>query len=587
MVALNDESETFSNGGGGGGGYGSTAEQHVVDTTELRKPLVIDNGNAEDEDSSSICTTTTPPPSKQKPLVFEQEIDLLQDELAGMTKLAVPVILTYILEALPRVVTIILVGRVQCHDDEDSLSMQKLHLDAAALAIMFSNVVALAPAIGLLSAMDTLCSQAHGASQPAKMGTYFLTGAAVMSFIFFTSTIFIWNTTPILIALGQPIQVSQLAGDFAIYTIPGVPFIYVYELIRKVSQARNEAVPMLVSAVAAIFVNVGLGYHLVRWTDWGWTGASVAYSIGNVVLAPTALLGIMMCSGRSSRSKNTSSQSSNDDHQWDTQQYLEVDTTQNASDNLDNEGTEDDTEFLHHLWEGFVVSEALSTKAITEFLSLGFPGMLQCMFEWCAFEVIALLCGLLPGQEAIIGIGANSITMQVSTLCFMVYLGSSIAGSVRIGNALGAGDAHRAEIASNLTLASGAITSILNIALLLSFRKSLPWLFTMDLDIGNEAEDLFLVVAAFQFPDAINGCVQGIFRGSGRQALGAKINFVAYYIIGIPFGCILGLKLGYGVEGLWWGMTAGLFAIATVCTMIVLRSDWKKFALEATTRMNR
>ena len=143
MAALADESETFSNGGGGG--YGSTTEQHV-DTTELRKPLVIDNGNAEDEDSSSRYMT--PLPSTRKPLVLEQEIDLLQDELSGMTKLAVPVILTYILEALPRVVTIILVGRVQYHDDEVSLSMQKLHLDAAALAIMFSNVVVLAPAIG-------------------------------------------------------------------------------------------------------------------------------------------------------------------------------------------------------------------------------------------------------------------------------------------------------------------------------------------------------------------------------------------------------------------------------------------------------
>ena len=34
----------------------------------------------------------------------------------------------------------------------------------------------------------------------------------------------------------------------------------------------------------------------------------------------------------------------------------------------------------------------------------------------------------------------------------MPYLGLSIAGSVRIGNALGVGDVHRAEVASNLTL---------------------------------------------------------------------------------------------------------------------------------------
>jgi len=39
----------------------------------------------------------------------------------------------------------------------------------------------------------------------------------------------------------------------------------------------------------------------------------------------------------------------------------------------------------------------------------------------------------------------------------MPYLGLSIAGSVRIGNALGAGDVHRAEVASNLTLVTAAM----------------------------------------------------------------------------------------------------------------------------------
>ena len=49
----------------------------------------------------------------------------------------------------------------------------------------------------------------------------------------------------------------------------------------------------------------------------------------------------------------------------------------------DEEGSdEDDKEFLCHILEGFVLSEALSAKALIEFLALGFPGMLQMMFEW-------------------------------------------------------------------------------------------------------------------------------------------------------------------------------------------------------------
>lgn len=82
--------------------------------------------------------------------------------------------------------------------------------------------------------MDTLCSQAHGANQPQKMGTYSLTGLAVISFVFLASGIATWNAAPILIAFGQPVEVSDLAGDFIRYMLPGYPFIFVYVLIRKV-----------------------------------------------------------------------------------------------------------------------------------------------------------------------------------------------------------------------------------------------------------------------------------------------------------------------------------------------------------------
>ncbi|KAL7532869.1 hypothetical protein ACHAXR_004903 [Thalassiosira sp. AJA248-18] len=414
------------------------------------------------------------------------------------------------------------------------------------------------------------------------MGTYSLTGMAVISLVFLTSSILIWNTSSILIALGQPIEVSYKAGEFIRWMLLGVPFLYIYEVIRKVFQSRNDAIPLVIAAFVCNMVNIGVGYYLVHCTNWGWIGAAVARSIGNVVMVPAILIGMAMGSnGGESSKEGRSSDIPQGADEWSTQHYLETD---NGVD--EDESTENESGFLHHLWEGFVISDALNAKALIEFLSLGFPGMLQLMFEWCAFEAIALLCGILPGQEAIVGIGANTIIMNVSSLTYMFYLGASISGNVRIGNALGAGDAHRAEIASNLTLISGAIMGIINITFLLTFRKVLPWFFTTDLDIALKAQHLFLIAAAFQLPDAINGCFQGIFRGTGQQALGAKINFVTYYIIGIPLGYLLGVKLDFGVEGLWWGMTAGLCCICIACTIIVSRVNWKKMALEATTRLN-
>jgi Na+-driven multidrug efflux pump len=40
----------------------------------------------------------------------------------------------------------------------------------------------------------------------------------------------------------------------------------------------------------------------------------------------------------------------------------------------------------------------------------------------------------------------------------------------------------------------------------------------------------------------------GVAVGCGWQALVAYINVGCYYIIGIPVGCLLGFKFGFGVK---------------------------------------
>ena len=234
--------------------------------------------------------------------------------------------------------------------------------------------------------MDTLCSQAFGACQTSKMGTYSLTGIAVTTVVFLLSGVLIWHASPILIALGQPVEVSLLAGAFIRYLLPGVLFINIYKLIQKVSQSRNEARPMLITAVVYNAVNLGLGYYLVHWTTWGWMGAAAARTIANFVTVPTVLLCMAIGSGGSDdsgESEDSANLSRNVD-EWKTQRYLEVEV--DVGNQADNgyECEKNDSEFLRHIWEGFIVSEALSSSAIMEFLRIGVPGMLQVMFEWWA-----------------------------------------------------------------------------------------------------------------------------------------------------------------------------------------------------------
>ena len=466
---------------------------------------------------------------------------LLKDELLAMISLAIPVIATYLLETVPGIVTIVLVGRMTNENENDEVDDSKLHLDAAALAVMYYNIVGMATGLGLLTALDTLCASAHGANQPTKMGQYLLTSAFVMGTTLCVVTLILYYTAPTLVYFGLSQPLASNAGIFVGYMLPGLPFIYAYEALRKLSQARNETIPMVLAAVMSVLVNAVSGYYLVNFTSLGWLGAAVARTVGYMVMFPILFIG-MYCTDR---------------------------------------------EFLSHVWAGFQVKEAITKQAISKFLNIGVPGMLQLVFEWGAFEIVALLCGILPNEdEAAIAVGANAVVTQINSLLFMFYLGTSVSGNIRIGNALGSGDVHRAKLAFYLSLALGTLLPLASILCIISYRDVLPHFFTNDEELIGKSTELFLVFALFQLPDSINCVEQGAFKAFGMQSLASKLNFITYYVVAIPLAYTLGLTLGLGVEGLWLGLTAGLFFGVTVNSIVVFRADWKQLSLDARKRLS-
>ena len=406
---------------------------------------------------------------------------ILWDETNQMVSLAVPVIGTYLLEMLPGIVSIVLVGHVES-------DLTKEYIAAASLAVMYVNLTGLSVGFGLASAMDTLCSQAYGAGQVRKMGVYLQTGLLVLSAAFVVVFLLNYHAGTILLAIGQPPRVSALAGTFTRILIPGIPFLFVYELLRKTMQAQNVAMPMFYVAVLSNVVNCVLGYYLVYRTPLGWLGSAVARTACNVSFC-VFMAAYVYWSGF----------------------------------------------FLTFWGDGWHLKAAW--KGVPQFVNLGIPGALQLCFEWWAFEVLAVISGLLP--DAVLAIGVNAILLNLSSMVYMLYLGVSIAANVRIGNALGSGLPRRANLAAKLAVGLAAVCAAMCAVFLLAFHESLPTVFTHDPEIGEYCSRLLFVAAAFQLPDAINGAVQGILKGSGRQSIGAYLNFVAYYVAGIPFGILL------------------------------------------------
>ena len=70
------------------------------------------------------------------------------------------------------------------------------------------------------------------------------------------------------------------------------------------------------------------------------------------------------------------------------------------------------------------------------------------------------------------------------------------------------------------------------------------------------------VAAVFQISDGIQGIGAGVLRGAGDTRFAFGANLVGHYLIGLPIALALGFWAGRGVVGLWWGLCAGLSAVA-------------------------
>ena len=69
---------------------------------------------------------------------------------------------------------------------------------------------------------------------------------------------------------------------------------------------------------------------------------------------------------------------------------------------------------------------------------------------------------------------------------------------------------------------------------------------------------LLFVGAVFQLFDGLQGVATGVLRGLGDTRSPMLWNLAGHWFIGLPLGYTLCFGAGFGVIGLWWGLSVGL-----------------------------
>jgi MATE family multidrug resistance protein len=171
---------------------------------------------------------------------------------------------------------------------------------------------------------------------------------------------------------------------------------------------------------------------------------------------------------------------------------------------------------------------------------------------------------LLMGTLGTIALDGHQIAINLASISFMVPLGIGSAAATRVGNAIGRRDIPGARRAAAASLGLGAAVMTVSALGFALAPRLLAHGYTNDGDVIAAAALLLPIAALFQIFDGIQAVGCGVLRGAADTRAAATINLVGYWVLGLPIGVALTFGLGLGPRGLWWGLTAGLAAVATL-----------------------
>jgi MATE family multidrug resistance protein len=207
-------------------------------------------------------------------------------------------------------------------------------------------------------------------------------------------------------------------------------------------------------------------------------------------------------------------------------------------------------------------------ETIRKILKIGVPAGTQYVLETGAFVAAALLMGMI----GTLPLAAHQIAINLASIPFMVCIGLSSAGAIRMGRAYGENDISRIRFSGGniLWLTVGFMTLTAIIFALLRFE--LPKLYIKDPAVILMAGNMLLIAAIFQISDGIQAVCVGLLRGLEDVRWPTFFALMAYWVFGLPLGYFLTFTLDWGYIGIWYGLLIGLSLSALFLLLRFVRS---------------
>ena len=442
--------------------------------------------------------------------------------------LATPIILTMLSQTLMWTVDTIFLGRFS------SLALGAVGLGgilAWTSYSLFNN---------LSRINSTFVAQAHGRGDDEAVGHYTWQALWMATLTGTLLSIAGWHSHHVLHLTGNPPEVVAGAYDYIKWRTLSAAFTqYGFMLMGYCQGRRDVRTPMYAGILAnicnalldlwLIFGWSGLpvgGMHLLAVPPLGVKGAAIATSVGTAL--NTIFIAVPILLSREQRRRYR----------------------------------------IH-------VPRRPDLRSLRRMVKVGLPSSIENFVDMSSFAAFTVMIG----RAGALQLAASQITLQLLSFSFMPMWGLTSAGSVLVGNWIGAGEPAIAARYGRQVYKLGILYSLLLAATYFTLGGRMFLIFTRDPAVLAFAGSLVLSAAVFQFGDSLRMIGSGLLTGAGDTRLVMAVTTAAMWGFFLPLTWWLVVRNGGDVTVAWLGGAASYIVAGVALWFRFASGAWQRIRI--------
>lgn len=450
-----------------------------------------------------------------------QKIPKKKAIIKTISKLALPAVFSSLIIYSLETINLIFASKIKpIGDDFSNLDL----INAIGMGNIFMNFCGFLFGLGLITSLETLCSQSYGKNDHKCLAKWALLCQYFMTAYFVLLAIISFFSKNIIMFLGQPENIAILSSQYVFALVPSFIIQFHLAIYTKVLNSQQIYYPILVINAICLILHPAWCYIFYVFFDLNVLGLGLAYTL-------TSLLMLAM--------------------------------------------------IYYYVVKGkFLVSvklKEISWEDVKIFSKTAITCGILCSTDVLAFEIVSVIASFLPQNQ----LDANIVVINIYNNIYSISIGFSTALTILVGNYIG-------QNKPKLALKFSQMGILINFSLIvvigmmcIFFHRYIALLYLNNKAVLKYSSNLMRVVGIFIIFDAIQLQLSGIIRGVGKLNQGMIAGIIIFIFMQTGLCSFFVLYLKSGVYGLWFAQIICSIAACIVYFILLKRTDWKKMAKEA------